>query len=483
MSIREDSPPAPAPAVGLPTASGRVSSVAGWVRAHADDMLGMLGPALLLGLLAIHDIGLTSFWRDEISSVVFSHAPIPDLLKIIGRERAVAGLPNMATYYLILHFWLMVGETEARVRFFSVVAGVATVIPVYLTGKRIAGWWAGFGAAALFALIPYVVHYSQDARGYSLSMLVAATLTYMVIKATDRQTTGWWAAYGVVAALGLYVHFFVALVIGAHGLWVLATRQIPRWRGVLAAGIPLAIAVAPIPLIVMQYGTKHGWIDELDLHRLTVALSTLAGGQAALVAVIIALVLMVAIGRRNKLVWLLAATVLLPIVITAAASTVKPLFVPRYLIVVLPAVATVAGVAIAWLRTTPLRAAALVLVGIIFISALPTAYPPANRQDWRSAAHWVAGEIRPSDRFVVPAAGRRQLEYYLNRFGIAMPPSLGVADVKENPQDGRVWILLNDSDLGPATARQLGPAYGKIDDRSWGGRIRLMLFERVPDTE
>jgi mannosyltransferase len=440
----------------------------------------MLGPALLLFVLAMQNLGATSFWRDEISSVVFAHADLPHLLTIIGRERTVAGLPNMATYYLILHFWLAVGETEARVRFFSVLAGVATVVPIYLVGKRVAGWWAGMAGAALFAVIPYVVHYSQEARGYSLSMLAAATLTYLVIKATDRQTTGWWATYGVVAALSLYVHFFVALVIGAHGLWVLATKQLPRWRGVLAAGIPLAIAIAPIPYIVMQYGTKHGWIDQLDPHRLKVALSTLAGGDAALIAVTIALVVAVALHRRSKLVWLLAATILLPIVLTALMSTVKPLFVPRYMIVVLPAVATIAGVAVASMRTTPLRLASLVLIGVIFVSALPAAYPPISRQDWRSAARWLKDEMQPADRFVIPGSGGRQLEYYLDRFGVTLPPLLDVETALADPGAGRIWVLLNDRELVAPTIAELRSVYGLVDKRAWGRRIQLMLFEPTP---
>lgn len=476
MSVREEANPA-TQAVDLPAVAGRTAKAEAWFRAHVDDVLGMLGPALLLFILATHNLGATSFWRDEISSVVFAHADLPHLLTIIGRERVVAGLPNMASYYLILHFWLLIGETEARVRFLSVLAGVATVVPIYLTGKRAAGWWAGMAGAALFAVIPYVVHYSQDARGYSLSMLAAATLTYLVIKATDRQTTGWWAAYGIVAALSLYVHFFVALVIGAHGLWVLATRQLPRWRGVLAAGIPLAIAVAPIPFIVMQYGSKHGWIDQLTVHRLSVSLAVLAGGMAALFAVIIALVVAVGMHRRDRLVWLLAATVLLPIVITALMSTVKPLFVPRYLIVVLPAVATVAGIAVASLRTTPLRLASLALIGIIFVSALPTAYPDLNRQDWRSAARWVADEIQPSDRFVVPAAGRRQLEYYLDRFGVAMPATTDISETLGDPDAGRVWVLLGDRTLAKRIAATMQLRFRQLADRAWGHRIRLMLFE------
>ena len=48
--------------------------------------------------------------------MVFAKGSLGELLTIIGRDRDEVGLANMATYYLLLHFWLAVGETEARIR-------------------------------------------------------------------------------------------------------------------------------------------------------------------------------------------------------------------------------------------------------------------------------------------------------------------------------------------------------------------------------
>ena len=452
-----------------------------WLRAYGPDLFGMGGPALLLVVLATHNLGATSFWRDEISSVVFAHAGLGDLLTILGRDRSVAGLPNMSAYILVLHFWLAVGETEARVRLLSVLAGAATVVPIYLTARRVGGWTAGILAGAVFAIIPYVVHYSQDARGYSMAMLAAASLTWLVIKATERQTTIWWLVYGLVAALSLYVHFFVALVIAVHAVWVLATRQLPAWRGLLAWILPIAIAAAPIPIIVTQYGGIHGWIDVLTLRRMWLSLAVLAGGWAALLTFGVALAWVLVVHRRNRLVWLLVGVVLLPIAITAAVSTVKPLFVPRYLIVVLPAMAVITGIAIASLRPRILGVVAAAAVGAVLITALPTAYPALDRQDWRSAARWIVQEREPDDRFLVPVNGRRQLEYYLDRNGMSLPPSEDVADIVGDPQGTRVWVLASDQ-TNQNIEEELAGVYRLVDQRSWGRRIHLLLFEPVADS-
>src|SRR5262245_48970332 len=240
------------------------ASLASWL-----PWLGLVLPMAALLILAMRRLGLPSLWRDEVASVVFAKGSLGQLLTIVGRDREAVGLANMATYYLLLHFWLAVGETEARIRLLSVLFGVASVVPVYFIARRLGGWLAAGLAAGIFALIPYVIHYSQEARGYSLAMLIGGGLTWLVLIGVERGRAAWWPwlAYGLIGALGLYVHFFVALVVAAHGLWLLLTRQVPGWRGILAGGLPLLLAAAPIPLIIVQFGGEHGWIPPLNLPR------------------------------------------------------------------------------------------------------------------------------------------------------------------------------------------------------------------------
>ena len=83
------------------------------------EWAGLLLPMVALAILGLRDIGVPSLWRDEVSSVLFARGSLGELLTIVGRDREAVGLANMATYYLILHFWLIVGETEARVRLLS----------------------------------------------------------------------------------------------------------------------------------------------------------------------------------------------------------------------------------------------------------------------------------------------------------------------------------------------------------------------------
>ena len=78
--------------------------------------------SLLLGVLFV---GRQSFWYDESFSVTFSRASLTQLWSQFGDEA------NMALYYVVLHFWLTLGDGEVMVRLLSV-ALAAAVVPAGL---------------------------------------------------------------------------------------------------------------------------------------------------------------------------------------------------------------------------------------------------------------------------------------------------------------------------------------------------------------
>src|SRR5688500_17304377 len=104
------------------------------------EVLALGLPMLLLAALSLYQLGTLSLWRDEVASVVFAKGSLGELLTIVGRDRQAVGLANMATYYLLLHFWLSLGEVEGTIRLLSVIFGVATVVPVHAVARRLLGW-------------------------------------------------------------------------------------------------------------------------------------------------------------------------------------------------------------------------------------------------------------------------------------------------------------------------------------------------------
>ena len=444
---------------------------------HEALILGSVMVALLL--LGLWQLGGLSLWRDEVASVVFAKGSLGDLLTIIGRDRDAVGLANMATYYLLLHFWLAVGETESRIRLLSVLFGVASVVPVYFIARRLGGWLAAGLAAAIFALIPYVIHYSQEARGYSLAMLIGGALTWLVLIGVERGRGAWWPwlAYGLIAALGLYVHFFVALVVAAHGLWLLVTRQVPGWRGIAAGGIPLLLAAAPIPLIIVQFGGEQEWIPPLSLSQAAGAITDLAGGLPLLLALTALGVVAVVARPRDPLIWLVVGCIVIPIVGAAAISVVKPMFVGRYLIIVLPFVAVLAACALVALPKAWMRGAAAVAVAGLLLLALPSAYADTHQQDWRAAGPWMASRVQAGDRLIA-GNGQRSINYYLRKAGTEEVPRITTAgDALAEPSAGRVWLVMTQSAASSSLRERLAAGFDEIEEHDFGDHLTVVLLE------
>ena len=432
-----------------------------------------------MAVLALYELGALSLWRDEVASVVFANGSLGDLLSLVDRPRAEVGLANMATYYLLLHFWLGLGESEAQIRLLSVIFGVASVVPVYFIGRRLAGWTLGALAAGIYVLIPFTIHYSQEARGYSLAMLVAGLLTWLLLIGVDRKSRWPWLAYGVIAALGLYVHFFVAAVLAAHALWLIATRQVPPLASAALAMAPIVLALVPLPFIVGQFGAEQEWIPPLSLRLLNREMTALAGSQALLLAFAVLGAVGIGLHARDRRVWLMVICVVLPIALAMLVSLVKPLFIGRYLVVVLPQLAVLSAAAILALRGWLLRGAAVAVLAVLLLLAVPTAYLDQHEQDWRSAGAWMAGEVEPGDHMIA-GNSERPIRYYLDQAGAAtVPEKTRLLLATEDVGDGRLWLLQDPTRADPRLQRGLAPDFEVVSEHPFGRRLTLVLMQRI----
>jgi len=443
------------------------------------ELLGLGGAALLLAVLSTHQLGQYSFWRDEVASVLFSSAPLSELLTIVGRNRNVADVPFMATYMVLLHVWLQFAETEAQIRFLSVVAGVATTVPVYFVARRLAGWPAGILAAVVFATAPYVIEWNQEARAYSLAMLASATLTLLLLRAIERPTVLRWLLYGVVGAVGLYVHFFVGFVLAAHAGYVLLTRSWPPPRPLVAVVIPLAVAVLPLPYLMLTYGSSYGWIPPLTLNGIRNTLAALASGIPLLVAMATLGTVAVVTQRRDRRIWLILAAALVPIVVAILVSVFRPMLLGRYLVVSLPFIAILAGVGLSAIRPVVARAAVIGVLGILIALAVPTAYKDDHQQDWRSAGAWIADAAQPGDEVIVTPWGLQQLGYYMNRAdagSVPLPTGIRAALTEDPPE--RLWLVM--ANLSRRERREvlgeLGARFERGEAREFGAKVTIVLM-------
>ena len=181
----------------------------------------------------------------------------------LGSWSSIVNPGNPPLYYSVLHGWLRFGDSEAALRIPSMVFGVLTIPLVYALGRTIRDHRLGLVAALLFAISPFQVWYSQEARGYSLVTLGATSAMWGSPTSSPPGTIGYlratgWAllayVFGTMAAL-LAHDTAVFLPIGANllllGWWwthgrsrgapcatgcSLRSRALPV--GQLASGLP-----------------------------------------------------------------------------------------------------------------------------------------------------------------------------------------------------------------------------------------------------
>ena len=243
-----------------------------WVALVAITALG--------AVLQLHAITAKSLWLDEGSSITMARLDWFNLLRILWRREM-----NMVLYYLLLRGWLHLGDSVAFIRGLSVIFAVAAIPATFLLGRKMLGTRIGLVSALLLSVNAFQVRYAQEARSYSLLVLLVIISTYCFITAVETGRKRDWNWYIVASSLAIYAHFFAVLVVVAH--WVairimsrtgaLASQNDSRAQFRRAARLT-ALWTAPIWIFIATTGAGPiAWIPRPGLSDIIGLLKKLSG--------------------------------------------------------------------------------------------------------------------------------------------------------------------------------------------------------------
>ena len=137
-------------------------------------------------------------------------------------------------YFMLAHWWMrLFGPTEDSLvwigRALPALLGVISVPAIYFLGKfAFSSRLVGQCAAAMMAVSPYGIYLAQEARHYTLGiLLVIASLFCLVLAAKKLQQPAplpIWAVllWVVVNCLGIAVHYFFVLTLCAEAIALIA---------------------------------------------------------------------------------------------------------------------------------------------------------------------------------------------------------------------------------------------------------------------
>jgi mannosyltransferase len=447
-------------------------------RVRLVRLIPSLVPAVLMLGVGLVGAGRPVLSWDEATTADVARRSAGEIWRLLHNVDAVFG-----PYYLLMYGWTrLVGHSEVDLRLPSIVAMAAAVGVAGEVGRRLFGPRVGLLAGLILCVLPNSSRYAAEARPYALTCLLSAVAILLLPTALERGRAWRWIAYGgAVVLLGLS-HLVALTTLVAHAAVVFydrrrrgPSRRAARWVVVLAVA---AVVLLPIAWVATgQRDVQLAWVDPLTLGGLYHGPGAIVGSVPT-AWLLVGLALFARWRPAGRLV-VVAVWALAPLVVVAAVSVlVSPLWVARYLLVVLAPAAILAAVAVTGAAAVRLRPVRVLWLGGVLMLLAATAYPgqaavraatAKNGPDYRSIARIVDDRQRPGDA-VVYETGSRALragtEYYLRRYPtsprdvLLRRPAAEAAQLRadEYPDAAarlagvnRVWLIVGGNRADPTT--------------------------------
>lgn len=393
-----------------------------------------------------------SLWYDEAVSAWLARQPIGAVLAWTARD------VQPPLYYLLLGGWVRVaGISEYALRFPSVAFSFLAIALFYRLARAL--WPSGSAAiwaTALAAFHPLLFYYAQEARMYSL-LLLLTVLAALIILPALRGSMRWrrWIAYALVGVLIVYTHYFALLVLIAFALawlvgWLHHRRDLLRFVTanalVAICALPWISAALPYLRVDASYwGGQFDWIDALhDVAIRFVAGETVPERRAIWLALIVLAVVVAGFvwlwrtreNRSGLTLALLWMTV--PVAGALLLAYGAPKFNPRYVLIALPGLLLIAAALIAGLaarRSTPAR---WLTLGVTLLLFAPYVWAGGNwflshqfdKAQWRQLAEYLRPR-RTADEALILVSGHAWpvWDYYAPDMPALRLPDLETLDV------------------------------------------------------
>jgi mannosyltransferase len=377
----------------------------------------LLPPLVTFGVVLI-SITVPSYWRDEAATLAAVDRPFGEMIRMLGHVDAVHGL-----YYVIA--WVIsrtAGTSELALRLPSALAMAVAAAFVAAIGRRLVSPLAGLASGLLFAMIPMISVYGQDARSYAMVTAMAAVASYLLVRALHAAPDGrrrWWLRYGAALVVLGYLNMFALLLVPAHGVTIALrclrpTQGDPRRRlarSWLATAVAALVLCSPVLYFAWRQRGQVSWLKVPDWAQ---GVNELVGPIRMTIAVVAVVAAGLAVagyagraGLREK--WPAGLTQLsvpwlaLPPAVLMIGSLITPLYTFRYILFCIPAVALLGGTALAALG----RIAGVLGLALILVLSLPAqarARLPRGHKD----------NIRVADEIIAANARRGQAVFYSN---------------------------------------------------------------------
>jgi uncharacterized membrane protein len=245
----------------------------------------LTGIILLAATLRFLNLELKPLWMDEVITSIFSFGksyqdlpldfvfPLAKLPEIFTYQPEISCLQiakNIASqsthpplFFCAMHGWLgwlnpLAASWIFKMRSLPAFLGICTVPVVYYLNRIAFSPQAGIIAAALMAVSPFAVYLSQEARHYTMPMLLICYAIAFLLKVQNnifrngKAKVGVWLTWIIANILGLYVHYFFILAFIAQ---VVTLSILIFWQRKAIVNFKkyILLLVASVSLVILAF--------------------------------------------------------------------------------------------------------------------------------------------------------------------------------------------------------------------------------------
>ncbi|MFB8787336.1 MAG: glycosyltransferase family 39 protein [Potamolinea sp.] len=285
---------------------------------HSIFYLALAGVIALGFMLRFWHLDIKPLWLDEVLTgflslgrpyadvpldTLFPISTLPQLLRLqpnLSCPEIAQAVASQSThpplFFCLMHQWLnwtepLTQPLNWKLRALPALFGVMAIASIYLLNRLAFSKTAGLMGAAFMAVSPFAVYLSQEARHYTLPMLLVTLallgliqIQYNIYSQRQLPKPVIWVLWGVVNSIGCYVHYFFILAFLAQlltliGIMYWRRRFIPKgsWLSVTFVIIGVAVSYLPwIPVLLGGFGrSETGWLPKPE--HIAPLYQTLAG--------------------------------------------------------------------------------------------------------------------------------------------------------------------------------------------------------------
>lgn len=386
--------------------------------------------AVTVSLLFYLDLSLR---LDEAQSLWQTRGSIASILNLVAHD------VHVPLYHLIIHVWQsFFGNGVVAVRILSLIFFALNIPAIYMLGKLAYSRSVGLFGATIAAISPFMVWYGNEIRMYSLLTLLTILNFYFFISIYKKDNKFSWIGYTITALLGVYTHYFFFLALIAQIVFFFSKKSIfPKraFRNFTISASLVAASFLPWVIYVLKLGSASNMRPLLltpssfdifntfsyflfGFHPDVINTLLVSLWPLSVLFIFLALRQSIKLSPESQLFIL---SIVIPMILAYVLSfLLRPVFLPRYLILTLPPLLLIISAVI---YTYPKKLTAVFqvallapMIGMLFLQGYSDETPV--KENYRAAVSYLNREVSPRDLIVISAPFTvYPIEYYYRGLG------------------------------------------------------------------